>query len=72
MNTIDYMLGDSELIALRSREVTDRPLVGAENNSKIFWKFINMLFPAILIIVLGVFVMQQDKKKSKKLEALYE
>ena len=72
MNSIDFMLGDSELIALRSREVTDRPLLAAEISSKLFWKVVNMIFPTILIILLGVFVFRYNLNKSKKLDMLYE
>ena len=48
MNTIDYMLGDSELIALRSREVLDRPLIGdaegVSNQTRLTWKIICLLY----------------------------
>ena len=61
MNTIDYLLGDSELISLRSREVTDRPLLseanGIDAKKRLTWKIINMLIPTILIVLLGLFIM---------------
>ena len=54
MNTIDYMLGDSELISLRSREVTERPLLGdadgIDNQTRLTWKILNMLLPSMLVI----------------------
>ena len=53
------MLGDSELISLRSREVTNRPLLtdsdGVTNRVKLTWKIINM----ILI---------EEKKRKEKTE----
>ena len=76
MNTIDYMMGDSELISLRSREVTDRPLLGdadgIDNQTRLTWKVINMILPAILIILLGIIVRRKQNHKSKILEAIYE
>ncbi len=76
MNTIDYMLGDSELISLRSREVTDRPLLsdadGVTNQIRLTWKLINMLIPTLLIILLGFYIMRHDRKKSKRIQAIYE
>ena len=76
MNTIDYMLGDSELIALRSREVLDRPLIGdaegVSNQTRLTWKIINMLLPTLLIILLGFFSRRKQNNKSKILQAIYE
>ena len=76
MNTIDFMLGDSELISLRSREVTDRPLLsdadGVSNQVRLTWKLINMLLPTILIILLGVYIIRRDKQKAIQIEAMYE
>ena len=76
MNTIDYMLGDSELIALRSREVLDRPLIGdaegVSNQTRLTWKIINMLLPTLLIILLGIFSRRKQNNKSKILQAIYE
>ena len=76
MNTIDYMLGDSELIALRSREVLDRPLIGdaegVSNQTRLTWKIINMLLPTLLIILLGIYYRRKQNNKSKILRAIYE
>ena len=58
------MLGDSELISLRSREVTDRPLLGdsdgIDNQTRLTWKIINMILPAILIIFLGITIRRKQ------------
>jgi len=76
MNTIDYMMGDSELISLRSREVTDRPLLGdidgVDNQTRLSWKIINMILPTMLIILLGIIVRRKQNNKSKILKAMYE
>jgi len=76
MNTIDYMLGDSELISLRSREVTDRPLLGdadgIDNQTRLTWKILNMLLPSMLVIFLGLFVRSRQNNKSKLLRSIYE
>ena len=76
MNTIDYMLGDSELISLRSREVTDRPLLGdadgIDNQMRLTWKILNMLLPSMLVIFLGLFVRSRQNNKSKLLRSIYE
>ena len=76
MNTIDYMLGDSELISLRSREVTDRPLLadadGIDNQTRLTWKILNMILPSILVMGLGLFIRNRQNNKSNLLKSIYE
>ena len=69
-NSIDVMLGDAELISLRSREVVLRPLddsvVGQENTSiRNRWKWIDLLLPSILIITYGLVRKRSREKRSK-------
>ena len=75
LNVLDFMLGDSELISLRSREVTDRPLLseadGVDAKVRLTWKIINMLIPSAFIIAMGVFIMRYKRKRSAKMKALY-
>ena len=74
MNAIDYLLGDSELIALRSREVTDRPLLsendGVDAKTRLTWKIVNMLLPTVLIVLLGVWVMRFNRRRAEKLKVI--
>ena len=76
MNTIDFMMGDKELISLRSREVTDRPLLsdadGIGNEVRLTWKIINMILPALLVMALGFIIRRKQNKKSQLLQAIYE
>jgi len=74
MNTIDYLLGDSELISLRSREITDRPLLsetdGVDAKTRLTWKIVNMLLPTIIIILLGAWVMRYNRQRSEQLKVI--
>jgi len=72
MNAIDYLLGDQELIALRSREITNRPLIELEDNAKTKWKWINILLPTILVIAFGIYRMRREASRSKMLEEIYD
>jgi len=72
MNAIDYLLGDRELIALRSREITNRPLLELQDNTKSKWKWLNILLPSILVIAFGIFRMRREANKSKILEEIYD
>ena len=55
MNAIDYLLGDRDLIALRSREITDRKLNEEKitDDAKRTWKWVNGLLPSLLIVGFG-------------------
>ena len=75
-NIIDVALGDSELVSLRSREVILRPLIdealGKENSSlRTRWKWLNILFPSILIIVYGLFRKRSREKRANYLMEFY-
>ena len=71
LNAIDYLMGDRELIALRSREITTRPLQELDNASKSTWKWVNMLLPSILIIGFGIIRFRKENNRSSYLEELY-
>ena len=75
-NSIDVLLGDAELVSLRSREIISRPLIdeaqGQENSSlRTRWKWINMLLPSILIIAYGLIRRRNINKKSNFIMEYY-
>ena len=75
-NIIDVMLGDSELVALRSREIISRPFIeeaqGKENSSlRTKWKWINILLPSLLIAAYGLVRRRSLNKKSKYIMEYY-
>ncbi len=72
MNAVDYLMGDSDLVALRSREITTRPLEELEDAARIRWKWINILIPSVLVIVFGFIRWKRDAAKTKLLEEIYE
>lgn len=55
LNTVNYMLGDNDLIVLRGKEFKIR-LLNKEKllNEKIKWQLVNTLFPILLIVILGL------------------
>ncbi len=71
MNAVDYLTGDSELISLRSREITSRPLGETEDDVRSRWKWMNMVLPSLLIIGFGFFRMKKERKRAKVLEEIY-
>ena len=71
LNSIDYLIGDQDLIALRSREITSRPLEEISDASKRTWKWINITVPTFLIVGFGLIRMRKQKNRSSVLEELY-
>lgn len=71
INTIDYLAGDDELIEIRSRGVTSRPLDELSKSSRSFWKWLNILLPTILLILYGLFRMRLNREKRKVVEVMY-
>ena len=62
LNCFDYLLDDSDLISVRSREVKMRLLNKTEiENNKSFWKILNTAVPIALIIAFG-FLMNRWRK----------
>ena len=71
LNSIDYLIGDQDLIALRSREITSRPLQDISDASKKTWKWINISAPSFFIIGFGLIRIRRQKNRSGILEELY-
>jgi len=72
MNTVDYLSGDKELISLRSREITNRPLDELEDNSRRRWKWANILLPSLIIVGFGFMRIKQGKNRADVLRQIYE
>ncbi|RMF10003.1 MAG: hypothetical protein D6762_02415, partial [Candidatus Neomarinimicrobiota bacterium] len=70
-NAVDYLMGDSELVALRSREITTRPLEELSDEAKARIKWMNILLPPLLIIAFGFFRWKKEDKRSAKIEEIY-
>ena len=72
MNAIDYLAGEKELIALRSREITNRPLDEIEDGTRARWKWANVLLPSLIIAGLGFYRSKNEKAKAGILKQIYE
>ncbi len=70
-NAVDYLLGDSELVLLRSREITTRPLEEIDDAARARLKWTNLLLPALLIIGLGIYQWKKEAKRAKIIEEIY-
>jgi gliding-associated putative ABC transporter substrate-binding component GldG len=62
-NMIDWLAQDEDLIAIRSREVTDRPLKVVSEPTKRIVKYANMLGSPLLVVLIGIGVWQARKRR---------
>ena len=72
MNAVDYLAGEKELISLRSREITNRPLEDIEDSTRSRWKWANVLLPSMLIACFGFYRSKREKNKAEILKQIYE
>jgi ABC-2 type transport system permease protein len=55
LNSLDYLMDESGLISIRSRELKLRMLdLTRVNNNKIFWQAFNIIFPILLVLIFGL------------------
>lgn len=71
MNASDVLIGDRDLVRLRSREITSRPLAAVDEAGRATWKSINIILPALLVILYGLLQWRLETNRTKRLEELY-
>ncbi len=66
-NAIDWLSDDTGLIALRTKNITTRPLnANIEESTKTLVKYLNFLLPILLILGYGIFRYQRRKSLRNK------
>jgi len=71
LNAVDYLVGDEELIVLRSREVTARPLKEMPDGVRRTLKWANIFGPSVLVLTLGLWRWRTGRNRRKYLEDVY-
>lgn len=72
LNAVDYMAAESTLIEIRSRETEFKPLREISSNAKKSVKWVNILFPSLLLILFGIIRYRNELKRRKIIGELYE
>ena len=72
MNAVDVLIGDRDLVALRSREITTRPLQTVDDATRTTVKTFNIVLPVLLVIIYGLIQWRLVVARAKRLETLYE
>ncbi len=71
INAVDYLVGDEELIALRGREVTTRPLKELADGTRRSLKWANILGPSALMVATGLWRWRSSSRRRRILEEAY-
>ena len=67
LNTVDYMLDDSQLIQARNKEVVLRPIDKIKvKNDALFYQVLNIALPITLVIIFGMIWFYIRKRKFEK------
>ncbi len=64
MNILDWLTQDEELISIRSKVITERPIKNIATGLKTFLRWLNTLLPAVIFIIIG-FVRWQIRRKER-------
>jgi len=72
MNAVDFMASEGTLIEIRSRETEFKPLKEISTTSRKVVKWINILLPTLLLILIGVIRYRNDIKRRNFIGELYE
>tara|TARA_Y100001968_G_scaffold326963_1_gene371035 strand:- start:3651 stop:5171 length:1521 start_codon:yes stop_codon:yes gene_type:complete len=67
LNAIDFLMGDEELVSLRSRKVTTRPLEEISDGTRKLWKWSNRLVPFIIVLLIALFKFNSEKMRESRL-----
>lgn len=68
LNTVDWLCNDTDLIHLRSREVSMRPLAEISDAQRSGWKYFNWFGPPVAAILIGL-VYWQIRRRRRNREA---
>ncbi len=69
LNSVDWLVGDTDLIALRGREFSMRTLKEISSTQKQVWKYVNWFGPPLLAIFFGIIYWQirRNRRYSEEL-----
>jgi len=63
LNSVDWLVGDTDLIALRGREFSMRTLREISTTQKQIWKYVNWFAPPLLAILFGIVYWQVRRNR---------
>lgn len=72
LNAIDYLMGDTALIEIRSRGTEFKPLREIGSTAKMMVRWANILLPTFLVIIFGIYNWRRQINRRKMISKIYE
>lgn len=69
VNMIDYLSDDTGLTQIRSKDASESPIEETSDSAKKFIKYFNLIFPPVLVVLVGFFIWNKRKNRKKLLQS---
>lgn len=66
LNTIDYLLDENNLIAVRAKQIKPRRLASFSEGENSFWSWFNLLTPIVIVTLIVIILVIQRRSKYAK------
>jgi gliding-associated putative ABC transporter substrate-binding component GldG len=70
LNMVEYLADDVGLSEIRSKIFSEAPIEDTKTSTQNFIRYFNLIFPPVLVLVIGFFVWDRRKARRKKLQSL--
>lgn len=70
LNMIEYLADDVGLSEIRSKVFSEAPIEDTKTSTQNFIRYFNLIFPPVLVLIIGFFVWDRRKARRKKLQSL--
>ena len=68
VNLVDYLMDDVGLAVIRTKVSSESPIEETSDSTKKFIKYFNLIFPPVLVLLIGLYKWNQRKQKKKNLQ----
>ena len=68
VNMVDYLMDDMGLAEIRTKSSSESPIEETSDGTKKFIKYFNLIFPPVLVLLIGLYKWNQKKQKKKNLQ----
>ncbi len=72
LNSVDFLMDDTALIAIRARETVFKPLKELSSSGRKFVRWINILLPSFLLLIFGAVTYRKQIERRKIIRKIYE
>jgi len=70
LNMVEYLADDVGLSEIRSKIFSEAPIEDTKTSTQNFIRYFNLIFPPVLVLIIGFFVWDRRKARRKKLQSL--